>query len=174
MITVRSLCLLLVVGVLLLSPLGVSATVNDDKYDGNIFVLYGGNGSLVPPRVTLQQSLEELHRPALLFFYVDDSADCKRVTPLLNQVQLYYSKLVSIIPTSVDSLIADKATAKYYGGLVPQWVLVNTDNEVVYNYEGLPEPADLDKALRSVLGIEIPSPMAKLKNDSPFFNEFNR
>ncbi|MCS6959909.1 MAG: thylakoid membrane photosystem I accumulation factor [Pseudanabaenaceae cyanobacterium SKYGB_i_bin29] len=172
MTVVKAICLLLLVGLLTLPP--VYGAVNDDKYDGNIFVLYGGNGSLVPPRVTLQQSIGELHRPALLFFYVDDSADCKRVTPLLNQVQLYYSKLVSIIPINVDSLIADKTTAQYYGGFVPQWVLVSTDSQVVYNYEGLPEPADLDKALRSVVGIDTPSPMAKLKNDSPFFNEFNR
>jgi len=33
------------------------ASINDDRFDGNIFVLYGGNGSLVPPKVTLAKSL---------------------------------------------------------------------------------------------------------------------
>jgi len=44
----------------------------DDRFDGNIFVLYGGNGSLVPPKVTLAKSLAG-DRPTLLVFYVDDS-----------------------------------------------------------------------------------------------------
>lgn len=172
MIIVRVMVMLWLVGLTWVSP--VFAGVGDDRFDGNIFVLYGGNGSLVPPKVTLEQSLQELNRPALLLFYVDDSSDCKRVTPLMNQVQLYYGKLVSLIPVNVDSLQGDNQLGKYYGGFVPQWVLVNTGNESVYTYEGLPNPADLDQALRSVVGIETPSPMAQLKNDSPFFNEFNR
>ena len=33
--------------VLVVSP--VQAVLNDDRYDGNIYALYAGNGSLVPP-----------------------------------------------------------------------------------------------------------------------------
>jgi len=148
--------------------------VNDDRFDGNIFVLYGGNGSLVPPKVTLEQSIQELKRPALLLFYVDDSADCKRITPLMNQVQLYFGKLISLIPVNVDSLLVDTSLADYYSGVVPQWVLIDREKRVTYTYEGLPDPPDLDRALRSVVGIDAPSPLATLKNDAPFFNEFNR
>ncbi|MFN6069202.1 MAG: thioredoxin family protein, partial [Pseudanabaena sp.] len=35
----------------------VQAKLTDDSYDGNIFALYGGNGSIVPPRITLDKSL---------------------------------------------------------------------------------------------------------------------
>ena len=168
----RLLGLFLLVVLLTVSP--AYGVVNDDRFDGNIFVLYGGNGSLVPPKVTLEQSLQELNRPALLLFYVDDSADCKRVTPLMNQVQLYYGKLISLIPVNVDSLTPEDPLADYYSGVVPQWVLVDPPNQVTYTYAGLPDPPDLDKALRSAVDIASPSPIAKLRNDSPFFNEFNR
>jgi len=171
-IVVRGLLILVLVGLTWVTP--AFSAVNDDRYDGNIFVLYGGNGSLVPPKVTLEQSIEELNRPALLLFYLDDSSDCKRVTPLMNQVQLYYGKLVSLIPVNVDSLMAENPLNAYYTGVVPRWVLVNNQKQVVYSYEGLPAPPNLDQALRSVVGIATPSPMAQLSNDSPFFNEFNR
>lgn len=171
-IVVRGLVLLVLVGLTWVTP--AYSAVNDDRFDGNIFVLYGGNGSLVPPKVTLEQSLEELKRPALLLFYLDDSSDCKRVTPLMNQVQLYYGKLISLIPVNVDSLKEGSSLEAYYRGVVPRWVLVDTQKQAVYSYEGLPSPPSLDQALRSVVGIETPSPMAQLSNDSPFFNEFNR
>ncbi len=171
-IVARVLALVVLVGLMWTLP-GYGA-VNDDRFDGNIFVLYGGNGSLVPPKVTLEQSIQELKRPALLLFYVDDSADCKRITPLMNQVQLYFGKLISLIPVNVDSLLVDTSLADYYSGVVPQWVLIDREKRVTYTYEGLPDPPDLDRALRSVVGIDAPSPLAALKNDSPFFNEFNR
>lgn len=171
-IVARVLALVVLVGLMWALP-GYGA-VNDDRFDGNIFVLYGGNGSLVPPKVTLEQSIQELKRPALLLFYVDDSADCKRITPLMNQVQLYFGKLISLIPVNVDSLLVDTSLADYYSGVVPQWVLIDREKRVTYTYEGLPDPPDLDRALRSVVGIDAPSPLAALKNDAPFFNEFNR
>ncbi len=171
-IVARVLALVVLVGLTWTLP-GYGA-VNDDRFDGNIFVLYGGNGSLVPPKVTLEQSIQELKRPALLLFYVDDSADCKRITPLMNQVQLYFGKLISLIPVNVDSLLVDTSLADYYSGVVPQWVLIDREKRVTYTYEGLPDPPDLDRALRSVVGIDAPSPLATLKNDAPFFNEFNR
>ncbi|NEN96586.1 MAG: thioredoxin family protein, partial [Moorea sp. SIO3I7] len=52
------------------------ASFDDDSFDGNIFALYAGNGSIVPPRITLEDSLRR-KKPALLVFYVDDSRDCK-------------------------------------------------------------------------------------------------
>ncbi|NET54244.1 MAG: thioredoxin family protein, partial [Merismopedia sp. SIO2A8] len=38
---------------LLLGTPPALAGLDDDRFDGNIFALYGGNGSLVPPRITL-------------------------------------------------------------------------------------------------------------------------
>src|ERR687885_837872 len=74
-------CLLTLVAILgcllLLGAPPALAGLNDDKFDGNIFALYGGNGSLVPPRVTLTDSFNR-GKPAILVFYVDDSSDCKQ------------------------------------------------------------------------------------------------
>ena len=53
------------------------AALDDDRFDGNIFALYAGNGSLVPPRVTLTESMNQ-GRPSLLVFFLDDSKDCKK------------------------------------------------------------------------------------------------
>ncbi|AFY75014.1 hypothetical protein Syn7502_03117 [Synechococcus sp. PCC 7502] len=154
------LCLVLVVLVGILgfsSP--TSASLRDDRYDGNIFALYGGNGSLIPPRVTLSQSLNELNRPALLVFYVDDSSDCKLYTPLLNQVQAFYGKTISIIPVIVDSLKLDQPTtdptqeAFYYRGFVPQTVLISSDRQVMFDQEGKPDFEDLEIPIRKVLNL---------------------
>ena len=136
-----------------------SATLRDDHYDGNIFALYGGNGSLVPPRVTLTESFDGLQRPALLVFYVDDSADCKVYTPLLNQVQAFYGKTVSIIPVIVDSLnfeqkpTSNSDPAFYYRGFVPQTVLVGSDRQVVFDEFGKPSFTVLETAIRQVLNL---------------------
>jgi hypothetical protein len=156
-----------------------SASLNDDRYDGNIFALYGGNGSLIPPRVTLTQSLDSLHRPALLVFYVDDSSDCKLYTPLLNQVQAFYGKTVSIIPVIVDSLDLEKPNldpnqeAFYYHGLVPQTVLINSDRQVIFDQAGKPTFETLEISIREVLGlppkVTTPQRDAKVKQ----INEVN-
>jgi hypothetical protein len=53
--------MVLVLAIAVASP--ASANLQDDHYDGNIFVLYGGNGSLVPPRSNLAQSLQ-INRPS--------------------------------------------------------------------------------------------------------------
>ncbi|MCX7596701.1 MAG: thylakoid membrane photosystem I accumulation factor, partial [Fischerella sp.] len=79
------------------------ASLNDDRYDGNIFVVYAGNGSLVPPKITLATALKE-HKPALLVFYVDDSSDCKQYAIVVSRVQAFYGMAAEIIPVSVDSI----------------------------------------------------------------------
>ena len=45
---VRALSLLAAL-LLVVSP--AQAVLNDDRYDGNIYALYAGNGSLVPPPI---------------------------------------------------------------------------------------------------------------------------
>ena len=49
------------------------AGLDDDRYDGNIFALYAGNGSLVPPRSTLAEALAA-GRVAVVVYYLDDSS----------------------------------------------------------------------------------------------------
>ena len=67
----------LVLALLWLAP-GAIAGPNDDNFDGNIFALYGGNGSLIPPPVKFSEAYKRSDRATLLVFYLDDSRDCKR------------------------------------------------------------------------------------------------
>ena len=99
-------CLSLVVIVsclLLLGTPSALAGLNDDKYDGNIFAIYAGNGSLVPPRVSLAEALKR-QRPALLVFYLDDSSDCKYYSIVVSRLQGPYGRVAAFIPVNIDTL----------------------------------------------------------------------
>ena len=50
-------CLLLLPLLFIISIQPAMAGIKDDRYDGNIFVIYAGNGSLVPAKETLAQTL---------------------------------------------------------------------------------------------------------------------
>jgi thiol-disulfide isomerase/thioredoxin len=153
------------------------ATLKDDRYDGNIFALYGGNGSIVPAKVTIAQSWE-LNRPALLLFYIDDSADCKLYTPIFNDVQAFYGKTVSIIPVPVDSLDLAKSNPNstdpefYYRGYVPQTVIVSTSGEIAFDREGQSTFAQIDAILQQKLGV-TPAVSPRLKQRDLRLKQFN-
>ena len=156
----------------------VQAMLTDDNFDGNIFALYGGNGSIVPPRISLAQSLEK-GRPAMLVFYVDDSADCKRFSPILNLAQGFYGKTVSLIALSVDSLDLQKKSyapteeAYYYKGTVPQTVLIDGDGKVSFDREGLFGFEELDTAIRGLLHLPDAPPELKFRKTDKVINELN-
>lgn len=169
-------------GILLGTVLGnaqpVQAKLTDDTYDGNIFALYGGNGSIVPPRITLDQSLQ-LGRPAMVVFYVDDSADCKRFSPILNLAQGFYGKSLSLIAIPVDSLDLEKQSYKpneeayYYRGTVPQTVLIGGDGKVSFDREGIFGFEDLDSAIRNLLDLPDAPPELKFRKTDKVINELN-
>lgn len=54
----------------------VLVSLNDDRFDGNIFVFYVGNGFFVFVKVKLKDFLKNF-RFVLLVFFFDDSKDCK-------------------------------------------------------------------------------------------------
>lgn len=151
------------------------AGINDDKFDGNIFVLYAGNGSLVPARGTLAQSLHS-NKPAILFFYVDDSSDCKQYAIVVSTVQAFYGKEVEIIPVDVDA-IPVKAKYEptepgyYYSGGVPQVVAFNKSGEVILNKKGQVPYEEIDDKFREVFDLLPRSESKEFKRRS--FNEFN-
>ena len=64
------------------------AGLKDDRYDGEIFALYAGNGSLVPPKVKLEDSFNK-HKPALMVFYTDDSSDSQQFSSVVSQLLLH-------------------------------------------------------------------------------------
>ena len=153
----------------------VSANINDDRYEGNIYILFGGNGSLVPPRMDLPTSLKR-EKPAILVFYIDDSSDCKQFSIEVTRLQEFYGRAASIIPVSVDSFIdKDQYTpeepAYYYSGVVPETVILDQKGKVVYEGKGQVPYEEMDDVLREVFDLLPRSESLVLKRRS--FNEFN-
>lgn len=151
------------------------ATINDDRYEGNVFVLFGGNGSLVPPRMDLPTSLKR-EKPAILVFYVDDSSDCKQFSGLVTRIQEFYGRAASIIPVTIDSFIdKDKYSpdepAYYYSGVVPETVILDKKGKIVYDGKGQVPYEEIDDVLREVFDLLPRSESEVLKRRS--FNEFN-
>ena len=152
-----------------------SASINDDRYEGNIFVLFGGNGSLVPPRMDLPTSLER-GKPAILVFYIDDSSDCKQFSIVVTRLQEFYGRAASIIPVSIDSFVdKDKYSpnepAYYYSGVVPETVILDQKGKVVYDGKGQVPYEEMDDVLREVFDLLPRDESEVLKKRS--FNEFN-
>jgi hypothetical protein len=168
-------CLLLFVCLFFISMQPVSAGINDDIYDGNMFVVYAGNGSLVPPRESLAQSLVE-HRPIFLAFYVDDSSDSKKYAISISRVQEFYGRSAEIIPINVDT-IPSKQTYNptepgyYYSGSVPQVVVFNQSGEVVLNKKGQVPYEEIDDSFRKIFNLSPRIESAPLQRRA--FNEFS-
>jgi thiol-disulfide isomerase/thioredoxin len=168
-------CLLLLGCLFLLAMPPALANLNDDHFDGNIFVLYAGNGSLVPPKVTLAKSLAG-DRPTLLVFYVDDSSDCKQYAPVVSRLQAFYGRTTDFIPVNVDT-ISLKSTytpnepGYYYEGVVPQVIVFNQSGEVVLNEKGQVPFEQVDDTFREVFDLVPRSESLELKRRQ--FNEFN-
>jgi hypothetical protein len=138
-------------------PNGAIASLQDDHYDGNIFPLYAGNGSLVPPKVTLAQSLKR-EVPTLLVLYIDDSSDCKEYSSVISQLDAYYGRVADFIPISVDSIplkdFYDPAEpGYYYEGYVPQTVVFNQQGDIVLNESGAIAFEKLDDTFREIFDL---------------------
>lgn len=158
-----------------IAPLPAQASLTDDTYDGNIFALYAGNGSLVPPRTTLSMAFDR-QRPALLLFYVDDSRDCKQFSSVYSQLQAYYGRAADFLPLSVDALAPqgkDDRTnpATYYRGVVPQLVIFDQAGQVVFDEAGQIPFETIDDRLRDVFDLLPRSESVELRRRS--FNEVN-
>ena len=151
------------------------ASIDNDKYEGNIFILYAGNGSLVPPRIDLKESLKR-GTPVILVYYIDDSSDCKQYSFVVSRLQEFYGRAASIIPVSVDSLSLNTEynpdePGYYYEGKVPQTVIIDQEGEVVFNESGQQKYEAMDDVLREVFELVPRSESVQLKRRS--FNEYN-
>lgn len=160
-------CMLGLVLLLGFNVLPANASLNDDHFDGNIFPLYAGNGSLVPPKVTLAEAFQR-QRPALLFFYVDDSSDCKAYASVISRLDGPYGWAADFIPVSVDMLPV-KSNFKadepgyYYKGLVPQTVVLNQAGKVILDETGVLPYEKVDDVLREVFDLLPRSESVELK-----------
>ncbi|RCJ19134.1 hypothetical protein A6S26_27155 [Nostoc sp. ATCC 43529] len=168
-------CVLLVVCLFIISMQPASAGLNDDRYDGNMFVVYAGNGSLVPSKQTLAQALAE-HKPVFLAFYLDDSSDSKRYAISISRVQELYGRVVEIIPISVDSIPLKQTydptePGYYYSGSVPQVLVFNQSGQVVLNKTGQVPFEEIDDEFRKIFDLSPRTETAQLKRRA--FNEFS-
>lgn len=155
---------------LLLSPAAI-ANVDDDRYEGNIFALYAGNGAIIPPRTTLEQALMR-QRPALLHFYIDDSRDCKQFSIVVSQLQRFYGRAADFIVLDVDALPVKEnyeptEAAYYYKGFVPQTLIIDEDGKVVFDGVGQVKFEAMDDVLREVFDLLPRSESVELKRRSP-------
>lgn len=133
------------------------ATLTDDRYDGTIFALYAGNGSLVPPKVKLTDSFKR-KKPVLLVFYTDDSSDSKQYAIVVSNLQEYYGREADFMPISVDSLPPQPSPeltepSHYYEGFVPQTLILDQSGKVVYNAKGQVAFEEVDDAFRKVFDL---------------------
>jgi thiol-disulfide isomerase/thioredoxin len=168
----RTLCIIVACFTLFSTP--AFAAMDDDRYDGNIYVLYAGNGSIVPPRINLADSLKD-KKPAMVVFYLDDSKDCKRFAGIVSQAQSFYGRAANLIPVSVDSLNAEKYSKDepgyYYSGKVPQTVIFDSNGKIVFNESGNSSFESIDIAFRKVFN--RPDRPAGKKLEQRSLNEFN-
>lgn len=153
---------------LLLMGQPAHASLTDDRYDGNIYPLYAGNGSLVPPRLTLEQSLARSDRPTLLVFYIDDSRDCKQYASVLSQLDAFYGRAADFILLDVDSLpqkeqYTPTEPSYYYSGFVPQTLIFDQSGEVVLNEVGIVPFERVDDKFREVFDLLPRSESVELK-----------
>jgi thiol-disulfide isomerase/thioredoxin len=168
-------CLLLIICLFIASIQPAIAGLKDDLYDGNIFVVYAGNGSLVPPKESLAQSLKD-HKPTFLAFYLDDSRDCKEYAITISQVQEFYGRVAEIMPINVDTIPSKDSydptePGYYYSGNVPQVVVFDESGQVVLNQSGQVPFAKIDDRFREIYHLLPRDKSIELKRRS--FNEFS-
>lgn len=149
-------CLLVVTAMFWL-PSPAWAALTDDRYDGEIFALYAGNGSLVPPRISLEDTIKQ-GKPAIVVFYVDDSSDCKEYSLVVSQLQASYGRAASFLPIRVDSLPLKESyepteAAYYYRGYVPQTLIFDQKGQVRLDEIGKVPFEKIDDVFREVFDL---------------------
>jgi hypothetical protein len=141
------------------APGPAAASLDNDRYDGNIFALYAGNGSLVPPRSTLAQSLAA-HRVAVIIYYLDDSSVSKQFAPVVSELQRLWGNAIDLIPLVTDPLQnrpdgGPADPAHYWDGLIPQVVVIDADGRVVFDRHGQVSVDAINTAVSDATGIPM-------------------
>ena len=144
-----------------------------NSYDGNIYFLYGANGSIVPPASTLTKALEQ-KRTSVIVFYLDDTASSKAYAPTVSALQLLWSNSIDLIPIATDEIQGlDKNDPRdegyYWNGMVPQTVVINGEGKVILDQNGQLSLEAINKAISKATGLNEPSVSITIKS----FNEYN-
>ena len=149
------------------------AARDTNSYDGNIYPIYAGNGSLVPPPNTLEDSIKR-SRTAVIVYYLDDSAASKAFAPVVSGIKLLWSSSVDLLPLTIDELdLNNKENPKdpsfYWDGVVPQVVIIDEKGEVTLSKTGQVSIEEINSAISTSTGLEPPSFSISIKS----FNEYN-
>ncbi len=144
-----------------------------NSYDGNIYPIYAGNGSLVPPQSTLSESLKN-ERTSVLVFYLDDSSTSKEFAPVVSGIKLLWSSSIDLIPLSIDELDNNEEKTfrdpgYYWHGKIPQIVILDGKGNVLLDREGLVSFDDINNAITKGTGLKKPDFDLTVKS----FNEYN-
>ena len=171
MLLLRVFSSLLILIFLYVNP--VYSARDTNSYDGNIFPIYAGNGSLVPPPSTLSESLKN-QRTSVLVFYLDDSSTSKEFAPVVSGIKLLWSSSIDLIPLSIDELDNDdQKTSKdpgfYWHGKIPQVVILDGKGNVLLDKEGQVSFDEINNAITKGTGLEKPDFDLTVKS----FNEYN-
>jgi len=162
----------LLLAITLMGP-AANASLTDDRYDGNIYALYAGNGSLVPPSTTLKTS-QDAGRTSILIFYLDDSSTSKAFAPSVSELQRLWGRAVDLMPFTTDALQGRPTEgptdpASYWHGRIPQVVVLDGSGTVLLDEEGQVPLDTINKAISKATGLPAPEGVST----SLSFNELN-
>ncbi len=151
----------------------IYAARDTNSYDGNIFPIYAGNGSLVPPPSTLSESLEN-GRTSVIVYYLDDSATSKAFAPVVSGIKLLWGPSVDLMPLTTDELVDrpkddPKDEAFYWRGNIPQIVVIDGNGDLKLDKEGQVTLDEINDAISSATGLSKPDFTVTIKS----FNEYN-
>tara|TARA_Y100001968_G_scaffold330452_1_gene382379 strand:+ start:7435 stop:7989 length:555 start_codon:yes stop_codon:yes gene_type:complete len=151
----------------------VNASRTSDSYDGNIFPIYAGNGSIVPPQTTLRDSINN-KRISILFFYLDDNSNSKILAPAISGLDLIWRNSIDIIAMTTDELQNKpqkdpKEENFYWNGLIPQTVVIDGDGNVKYDKNGIIDIDKINKVISEIKGIDYAESSFSIES----FNEYN-
>ena len=165
----------LLIILIIFSSYPANAARETDSFDGNIFPIYAGNGSIVPPKTTLKESLKN-KRTSVLFFYLDDSSESKAMAPVISGLDLLWRENIDIIALTTDELQNEEALKEpdqpnfYWNGLIPQTIILDGNGEVKFDQNGMVDFGELNNIISESTGI-------KVNTNSKFtveaFNEYN-
>ncbi len=150
---------LLLISILFIAPAAYAAR-DTDSYDGNIFPIYAGNGSLVPAPTTLEKSLS-LKRTSVIIFYLDDSSTSKEFAPVVSGLKLVWGSAIDVLPFTTDDFHGNQSQdpqdpSYYWRGQIPQIVIIDGDGKVVLDQDGQVPIKVINEAISSATGQEIP------------------
>ena len=164
---------LLLISILFFLNSPVNASKTTDSYDGNIFPIYAGNGSIVPPQTSLKESIKN-KRVSILFFYLDDNANSKAVVPIISGLDLIWRNSIDIIALTTDEIQGKefkdvKEEGYYWNGYIPQTVLIDGEGNKRYDKNGLIDIDEINKKIGEIKGIDIEDTSFSVES----FNEYN-